>query len=265
MVLDKIISWTIEELQKTRKSRKRKFISIIAGIFLIYVIYVGSNIIGELTNSFLVNPLVEPVREFFKSKMFSVEIEPILLPLVSASDNQLLRVNFENNGTLDLENVRIDYAMPCLFNGTKRQGLAKVTLKPTQSDYFEFEGLNRNESCSIATEPVAIQFYKDSKGKLYSKTVNSTSKVCVYCQLSLNISTTNGFFTNFSYWYPFFEGNVSLELFGGYTPYEKATNKSDLKYVDTIGIWIVDINTACLRGEINCTDVYGKPIKSVVK
>lgn len=236
---------------KSQRLTKKDIKLIVLGVII------GGAIIGMFkgfTGVSIEDFIANPVYNYLHPPFASLRIEPIKFPMISLDGKQIIRVSLTNNGTEPLENILIDYTMPCIMNETKREVLEHTNyLNPRDSDYLEFEAKGLNTSCSIIPEPLVINIYKDKFGRKYTQFINATSNVCMYCELRINITANNyKFFYNYTYWYPYFTGEITLSggIVNGSLPYEKALNKSDLIYEGNVRMIILDTSTACLRGDI---------------
>lgn len=215
-------------------------------------------ILGILIGAFLspiinplISPLTSPVENFLNPPIRSAKITPNPEPISMDNGKYAVRVNIKNNGTADLERIRIDYKMKCLMNESEREIPKKTFLGPDDETFFKFEIEGLNPNCSITPEPVVFKFYKDEKGREYLKVEDSESKVCMFCPLEINLTSDN-FYHSYNYYYPYIEGE--LEITGGpvegVLPYEEAPNKTELTYIQQKDILMtaIDIRTICLKG-----------------
>jgi len=219
-------------------------------IFLLGVFF--SSLFTEIFNFTLITPIVTPIKNCLNPPFYSIRIDPVPNPIPKGNNSHIIRVNVINNGTKTLENIWIDYRLKCVTNDTKRAFLDTTFLLPGQRSYFEFETNGLNPNCSILPQPIIFKFYRDKEGREYLKVENSTSKVCMYCLLEINI-TADDFVYDYVYWYPYFEGEIELSggLVSGLLSYEEAPNKTELIYIPEkdIRMVLLDMSIACLRGE----------------
>lgn len=237
-------------MSKTKRIKKKNLVKAVV-IFLIGIFI--QSLITEIFDFTLITPIVTPIKNYLNPPIYSIRVDPIPNPIPKGNESHIIRVSLINNGTKNLENIWIDYRLKCAMNEAKRAFLHdKTFLIPGERSYFEFETKKLNPNCSVLPQPVIFKFYKDKESREYLKIENSTSKVCMYCPLEINI-TADDFIYDYIYWYPYFEDEIELSggVVSGLLPYEDAPNKSELIYIPEKDIRIVsiDMSTACLRGE----------------
>ncbi|MDD2666030.1 MAG: hypothetical protein PHD13_00755 [Methanocellales archaeon] len=218
------------------------------------ILIVITNIFTEVTDIVIVQPITDPIKNFFNPPKVSLKIDPLPYPMSAPNGNYIIRVNVKNNGTKTLENIMIDYKMEGIINETKRTHLQhKTFLDPGDEDYFEFEVTGLNPNCSIRADAFTLEFYKDKTGQRYVKIINFSSDICMYRNLQINI-TAKDFSLPYTYPYPYSEGNIKAIISGiggDIRLYEEAQDKSELVCFYRGTGFLLDIETACLRGDLD--------------
>jgi len=226
-------------------------------IFYVLITLILSQILTALTGFTIVDPILD---KFGHKK---IKIEPINYPLVR-EDKHFIRINILNEGLGKIKDLNADYKLHCDSDDFKKAELHKRTLSKGQEDFFEFKA-ELDTNCSLGTDPTNIDFYADKDGQCYIKIEKKTSNICSYCILDVNVYDGYDKIENLTYWYPFNEGNLTIDgtvpIENSCLSYEKAKNISSLKLLPeyNIKITMFDFSIGCIRGDIEkewCKEYY---------
>jgi len=230
---------------------KREIELILLGIFLGIVI---TSLSKGFTGFSLEDLISRPIHDFLYPPKPDLSIEPIKWPY-EHDNKQWVGISLQNNGTAKLQDLTAFYNFTCQ-NKSGKSILKVNSLEPNEKTLIEIESF-LNTNCSFATDPVKFERYVDSQNRCYIRSYNVSTNVCHYCILQLEIAGKN-FYRNYSYWYPFSQGELIIQTFknittaSGCLDYAGATNKTDLKHLTEydFSIRIYDISTGCIRGDI---------------
>lgn len=248
-----MVNKKLDLLSKIKKWKKR---SIIAAFLFVLLGILIQGFLSEIFHITLIGPLTEPIKTLLSPPVASVIIDPNLYPISTDRGTHIVTVSLVNDGTKTLEDIWVDYQFMCTMNKTERGHLkSKTKLLPGGETFFEFEVSGLNTSCAISSQPIALKFYKDKAGLQYVKMESTVSKMCMYCPLMINV-TAKDFFYEYAGEYPYFDGELmqSGKMNADFLPYESAQNKDELIYLPEMDFStpkIIDVGTACLRGDFN--------------
>jgi len=178
----------------------------------------------------------------------SVSVEPMQNPIFKG-DDYYARFYVVNSGNQPLSNIIATYQFRCFMNDTEKANMLTDYLRGGDRTFFDVPfGDNMNYQCSWGAE-IQVETYKDNRGKLYTKCVNVTSKVCMYCNVTISLSVKEiPEIQNYNFMYPFSEGDLSTEISEGCVSQEEV-DRMNWTYYDTIGMGLFDLSTPCLMGK----------------
>lgn len=211
----------------------------------IWLILLGISIILTLLFSSLFG---NPFDSYFNPPTYNLTVEPMLQPVFY--DNEYhARFFIQNNGTAPLNGILASYRFESYMDENNRANLNENFIyEKGNRIYFDVPfGQNLDINC-LYKAPVNVEIFKDKNGKLYQKCIEVNNTVCMWCNVTVVVSTEEiSEIQKFNFIYPFSTGNLTSDNNEDCVT-EDIIEDIGLTYHNTIIITAIDVSTPCLSG-----------------